>query len=349
MRLRHIALGCATIGAIGFLALPPATALAAGDGAAGHAAAAKATLKLHAPAMVAFGTNVVITGHLSFGAKAPSAGTEISVTRKGPGAAAETFYEYTTAGGSFTITDPAPADGSYTYTAAFAGSAGEAPASASATVLVEVPRTALSISSAASWYRYKSQVALTVTLGKTYASRRVSIYVTPAGESRRLWTTGEVDAAGKLFKSFVLTRTTTFTVVFAGDAQDNPATASRTLYSVATVTDAITGYDRTTKIGGVAYDVFHSKDTLVLHSTVVPDKHGECLQPETEQWDAGVGWDADTKYGCDTLDVSSHDRAPFNLAQAINDRYRIRADYVHGKDPSNSSADSGWIYFEVVS
>jgi len=349
MRLRHIALGCATIGAIGFLTLPSAPALAADNGVASHATAAKATLRLHAPAMVAFGTNVVITGHLAFGTEAPSAGTEISVTRKGPGAATETFYEYTAADGSFTITDPAPADGSYTYTAAFAGSAGVKSASASATVLVEVPRTALSISSAASWYHYKSQVAMTVTLGKTYASRRVSIYVTPAGKSRHLWTTGQVDAAGKLSKPFVLTRTTTFTVVFAGDAQDSPATASRTLYSVATVTGAITGYDKKTKIGGVSYDVFHSKDTLILHATVVPNKHGECLQPETEQWDAGAGWDADTKYGCDTLDAASHDRAPFNLAQAINDRYRIRADYIHGKDLSNTSADSGWIYFEVVS
>jgi hypothetical protein len=349
MRLRHIALGCATIGAMGLLTLPPAAAQAADNGAASHVTAARPTLKLHAPATVAFGTNVVITGRLSFGAKAPSAGTEISVTRKGPGAATETFYEYTTGDGTFTITDPAPGGGSYTYTASFAGSAGEKTASASATVIVEVSKTALSISSAATSYHYNSQVTLSITLGKTYASRRVSIYVTPAGKSRQLWTTAEVDAAGKLSKAFVLTRTTTFTVVFAGDAQDSPATVSRTLYSLATVTDAIGGYEKKTTIGGVSYDVFRSKDTLVLHSTVAPNKHGECLEPETEQWDAAAGWDADTKYGCDTLDKSSHGSAPFNLAQATNDRYRVRADYVRGKDHSNAASTGSWLYFEVVS
>jgi hypothetical protein len=349
MRLRHIALGCATIGTFGFLTLPPAAARAAGIGAASHVTAAKTTLKLHAPAIVAFGTNVVITGHLSVGAKAPSAGTEISVTRNGPGTATETFYEYTAGNGTFTVTDPAPGKGSYTYTAAFAGNSGATSASASATVIVEVSSTALSVSSAASSYHYKSQVTVTVTLGKTYASRLVSIYATPAGQPRQLWTTGQVDAAGKLSKTLVLTQTTTFTAVFAGDAQDNPATVSRTLYSVATVTDAIAGPGKRTKIDGIAYDVFRSKNTLVLHSTVAPNKHGECLEPETEQWDAGVGWDADTRYGCDTLDSASHDSAPFNLAQAVNDRYRIRADYIRGKDHSNVDSDGGWLYFEVVS
>ena len=214
---------------------------------------------------------------------------------------------------------------------------------------MQVSQTALSISSAASSYAYGTKVALTVTLGQTYANRMISIYATPAGKPAWLWATGEVDAAGKLTKSFVLTSTTTFAVVFAGDAQDSQATASRTLYSVAKVTDAVAGSSKKTRIDGITYDVFRDKGTLVLHSTVAPNKHGECLEPETEQWDAGVGWDADTKYGCDALDSASHDSAPFNLAQATNDRYRIRADYVHGKDASNASAAGGWVYFEVVS
>jgi hypothetical protein len=137
--------------------------------------------------------------------------------------------------------------------------------------------------------------------------------------------------------------------VFTGDSQDAPATVSRTLYSEAAVTDAITGYGKTAKIGGVTYDVLTTKDTLVLHATVTPNKHGECIQPETEQWDTGAGWDADTKYGCDSLDSASHDSAPFNLAQAVNDRYRIRADYVRGKDRTNLSATAPWLYFEVAS
>ena len=88
---------------------------------------------------------------------------------------------------------------------------------------------------------------------------------------------------------------------------------------------------------------------LVLHATVSPNKHGECLKPETEQWDTGAGWDDDTGYGCDTLDSGSHDSAPFNLAQAVGDRYRIRADYVRSaRDLANLSADGPWLYLVVV-
>jgi hypothetical protein len=123
----------------------------------------------------------------------------------------------------------------------------------------------------------------------------------------------------------------------------------RTVYSVARVAIAITGYYKKMKISGLTYDVFRASGTLTLHSTVTPDKHGECLEPETEQFDKGVGWDADTKYGCDTLDGTSHDSAPFSLAQAAGDKYRIRSDYIRGaRDKANLSADSGWLYFVVV-
>ena len=111
----------------------------------------------------------------------------------------------------------------------------------------------------------------------------------------------------------------------------------------------MTGYFKKMKISGLTYDVYHAGGTLTLHSTVTPNKHGECLKPETEQWDTGSGWDDDTAYGCDALDGHSHDSAPFNLAQAIGDRYRIRADYVRSsRDHVNLSADGPWLYFMVV-
>jgi hypothetical protein len=88
---------------------------------------------------------------------------------------------------------------------------------------------------------------------------------------------------------------------------------------------------------------------LVLHAAVSPNKHGECLKPETEQWNRGYGWGDDTAYGCDSLDRGSHDRAPFNLARAAGDRYRIRADYVRSpRDRANLSTDGPWLYLMVV-
>ena len=78
------------------------------------------------------------------------------------------------------------------------------------------------------------------------------------------------------------------------------------------MTDRLAGAYKTSKSSsGVVYDVFHGTGTLTLYSKVAPDSRGECLEPETEQYDKGAGWHADTKYGCDKLDNSSRDTAPY--------------------------------------
>jgi hypothetical protein len=210
-------------------------------------------------------------------------------------------------------------------------------------------RPALSISTGAATYPFNALVALTVTLGPTYSNRTVGIYAAPVDWRRWLWRAGQVNSAGKLRLMFRITRTTTFTVAFAGDARDAAASTSLTVNALAGVADAISGYDKKTEVGHLAYYVFKGSGLLVLHATVSPDKHGECLKPETEQWDTGSGWDNDTGYGCDALDRDSHDSAPFNLAQAAGDQYRIRADYVRSsRDHVNLSADGPWLYFMVV-
>jgi hypothetical protein len=115
------------------------------------------------------------------------------------------------------------------------------------------------------------------------------------------------------------------------------------------VSAAITGYAKTVKIDGASYRVYPANGTLTLHATVTPAKRGECIEPETEQFDQGRGWDADTKFGCDKLNAKSSDTAPFSLGQAAGDRYRVRADYVRAaRDTANAGAHSGWLYFEVV-
>ena len=273
MRSRNIALGCALAGALGLVALPPATARAASNSAAA------------------------------------SATTRAALTRP-------------------TLTLPAPA-----MPAAVARKA--APS--------------LSIRTSATTYVYSSRVRLTVSLGRTRANRVVAIYAAPVGVRRWLWHRGKVNSAGKLRVYFRLTRTTTFTVVFGGDAHDAPARVTRTVQALARVADGFSGYYARTRVGGTTYYVFHAKKMLVLRAAVSPNKHGECIKPETEQWDTGSGWVDDTAYGCDSLDRGSHDSAPFNLAQAVGDRYRIRADYVRGaRDHANLSADGAWLYLTVV-
>ncbi|HVT71316.1 MAG TPA: hypothetical protein VHF26_26455 [Trebonia sp.] len=209
--------------------------------------------------------------------------------------------------------------------------------------------TALSITSRATAYRYGDIVRLTVKLGPASADRAVSVYATPAGEPRMLIETGRVSAAGTLDPEYRLTRTTTFTAVFRGDGRHAPATATRTVRTAASVAVRVAGYFRQTRIGRLPYYVFRASGTLTLHATVRPAKPGECLEPETQQYDHGIGWTSDTRYGCDALDAVGHDTAPFTLTQAAGAKFRIRADYVHSRaDTANLSADSQWLYLTVV-
>lgn len=224
-----------------------------------------------------------------------------------------------------------------------------ASASAAAPATAAKARPPISVSSPVTDNPYGAKVTITVTLGQTYGSRRVALYAAPAGEARRLVAAGDVNAEGKWYPTYVITRATTFTAVFAGDADDAPSRASRTLTAYARVTDRVAGsYKASRSSGGPVYYVFHGADALALHSTVAPGKPGECLEPETQQYDPGAGWDADTRYGCDQLDGKSHDTAPFALSRAVGTRYRIRGDYVRGKDTANLSAQGPWLYFIVT-
>jgi hypothetical protein len=210
-------------------------------------------------------------------------------------------------------------------------------------------RPKLTISAPAIDNHYGAKVKFTVTLGPTVADRKVSLYASTYGAGgRKLVATGKVNAKGKWYPTYTITRKSTFTVVFGGDSHNAAIAAHTTLQAYAKVTDRISGFFKTTKISGISYDVFHGSGTLTLYSTVTPAKHGQCLEPESEQLD-GKTWDADTKYGCDKLDVKSQDTAPFTLNQAVGDRYRIRGDYIRGaKDVGNLNQQGPWLYFDVV-
>jgi hypothetical protein len=267
MRFRHIALGCALTGVLGFLAMPPATALADGTG---------------------------------------------------PGAGKPAF-------------------------------AGEPALDSKPATPLTKAKPSISVSSPVTDNPYGAEVTLTVTLSPTVADRRVALYATPFGKARERVAAGAVNAERKWHVRYRITRSTTFTAVFAGGPYNAPNSASTTLDAYARVTDRIAGAYKTSKGGkGTAYDVFHGTGTLTLYSTVAPNSRGDCLEPETEQYDKGFGWDADTKYGCDKLNRESRDAVPFSLSLAVGDRYRIRGDYVAGKDTANLSAQGRWLYFTVT-
>jgi hypothetical protein len=231
-------------------------------------------------------------------------------------------------------------------TAAVTSSAARADSAAPAAGL---PVPAMSVSTDKGGYTYGAKVTITVTLHAKSASAPVKVYAEPVGQPITLIATGKVNAQGKYFPTYFITRNTTFFAVFAGTDANAPAKASRKVSATAKVANAVTGGYKTTVISGVTYNVFHGASTLTLKATVTPNKSGECAEPETQQLDAGVGWDADTKYGCDTIDSQSHDSAPFKLAQAVGSQYRIRADFIAtAKDQANLSANGPWVYFQVT-
>jgi hypothetical protein len=211
-------------------------------------------------------------------------------------------------------------------------------------------KTKLTISAPVRDNLYGTRVKFTVTLGPTVKDRKVTLYASPYGaRTRKLVATGNVNAQGKWYPSYSITRETLFTVVFGGDSHNAGNSSHIMLQAFARVAGRVGGSFKTTKIGGVPYQVFHGNGTLTLYSTVTPRKHGECLEPESQQYDSGTGWDADTKYGCDRLDAASHDAAPFTLDQAVGDRYRIRSDYIRAAaDRANLNQQGPWVYFMVV-
>ena len=223
---------------------------------------------------------------------------------------------------------------------------------ASAAAVPAAARTQLSVSTAHGTYDYGDRVVVTVTLDKAIPGGSVSLYAQPAGQATRRIAAGRVNAQHKLLAAYHVTRTTKFTAVFAGSKSHPAAKASRTVGTRARVASRVTNYFKVVKFNGNTYYYFHRSKPLILHSTVTPNKHGECLQPETQQWDKGPKgpvWDADTKYGCDTLDSQSHDSSAFDLSSAAGDKYRIRGTYLRSRtDTVNLSAAGPWVYFVVV-
>jgi hypothetical protein len=211
-----------------------------------------------------------------------------------------------------------------------------------------LPKPKLTIRASASSYGYGAKVKLTVTLGATVKDRKVSFYVSQYGvPGRRLIASANVGSGGWK-PAYKVTKKTTFYAFFGGDSHNAATTVGTTVQVRASVASALGGSSKTAKVGGIVYRVFTTKQTLSFNSTVAPKKGGECLQPESQQLD-GKTWDADTKYGCDTLNSGSHDSAAFTLNQAVGDKYRIRGDYGRSaKDLANLSADGPWLYFEVV-
>lgn len=302
------------------------------------------------PSTALLGKPVTLTGKLALETGTPPSESTITVTRTVAGSASvKTFTVSTDSNGDFTLTDTPPAVGRYTYTAAYGGTNTISPAAATHPVSVTLKPAALTVSGQAR-VAYDSTIHVTAHLGPTATNRTVTIYAQPVGSTTRvLLKKGSVDSKGDLTASYKAPHSTTFSVVFAGDAADAAGTATRTVNVLAAVSDSLSGYYRSHRIGRITYRIFHHTAQLHALAAVRPNKHGECVKFEVQEHYRGH-WHANAVTGCAILNRASKGAGILGLTNAdIGYHYRIRADFVRtSTDTSNGDNDSAWAYLIVV-
>ncbi|KAB1982277.1 YncE family protein [Streptomyces triticiradicis] len=304
-------------------------------------------LTLKAPATATRGTA------LSFGARLGDgpydSGETVTVTRTD---AAHTTTPVTwtapvAADGTITVKDTPSIGGANAYTVSYAGDTSHRAATASATVQVSRATTSLSVTTNASTYAYGATATVTAHLGTTYNGRTVSLYATPAGGKKTLVKTGTVDSKGNLTATYKLAHNTTFTASYAGDYRYAPATATRAVSDQVKVAQALSGSYTTTTYSGTTYRVYHHTVQPTVTTTVSPDKSGQCVHFQVQQYYSGA-WHTLSTSGCFTLGSKSTVAARLSLSHAVNQKFRVRSEYVHSsKDTTNVSTWGGWQYLTV--
>ncbi len=308
-------------------------------------------ITLSGPAKVIRGHSLTITGKLALTVGQPPTGSPVTITRSLAGTSAVTRWTRTTAAdGAFSLTDTPPGLGTYTYTAAYDGTAATQAATASRAVLVTKIPSSLRVTASAGTVGYRAAVKVTAHLGRTSNSRTVRMYATAFGaKTAVLIKVGRVDSRGDLTVSYRPAHSTTFSATFAGDAQYQPAAASRKVYVRAGVKQGISGYYGSEHIGSALYRLYHGTGKLTSTVTVAPKKTGGCVAFEVQQYYQGA-WQANTTSSCQVLGASSRTAIKYRLSGAVGGRFRIRGEFNRASgDTTNKNASSAWAYFTVTS
>ncbi|WP_339130147.1 hypothetical protein WJM95_14595 [Streptomyces sp. f51] len=315
---------------------------------------ASVTVSPYAPALTLKAPATATRGKaLSFGAvlsEGPyGSGEKVTVTRTD---AAHTTTPVTwtapvAADGTITVKDTPTIGGANVYTVGYAGDSRHRAATASATVQVSRATTSLTVAANASTYAYGATATVTAHLGTTSNGRTVSLYATPAGGKKTLVKTGTVDGKGNLAATYKLVGNTTFTASYAGDYLYAPATATRAVSGQAKVAQALSGSYTTTTYSGTTYRVYHHTVRPTVTTTVSPNKAGQCVHFQVQQYYSGA-WHTLSTSGCFTLGSKSAVTVQLSLTHAVNQKFRVRSEYVHSsKDTTNATTWGGWQYLTV--
>ncbi|MFF7051031.1 hypothetical protein ACFY94_21980 [Streptomyces griseorubiginosus] len=305
------------------------------------------TLDLTAPATAGRGAQLTVSGQLS--AAPYSSGEVVHVLKSDlahPTGVALPDAPLST-DGTFRIADVPQVGGTNTYTVTYPGDSTHQAVNASAAVQVSRNAAAVSITTDAPSYAYGATARITAHLGTTYNGRTLAIYAQPYGGRKTLIETGTVDSHGNLATTYKPTRKTTFTAAFAGDYRYAPATAATTASAYAKVSGSLSGYYGSTHYGGLLYRVYHHTAKAKLNITVTPNKAGQCVKFQIQRYYSDA-WHTQSTSSCHALSTTSTSYGTVTLTNALNSKFRMRAEYVHSsKDTGNLSTWGVWQYFTV--
>ncbi|MCX4762741.1 SMP-30/gluconolactonase/LRE family protein [Streptomyces sp. NBC_01275] len=308
------------------------------------------TLKVTAPAKADRAKKLTVTGKLASKTALP-AGTGLKVTRtdlespSGKALAAVT----TKADGSFSFTDTPPAGGKVVYKVTYAGDAAHAAVSGSDAVTVSRKATALTLTNNGKLYAYGKDVAFTAHLGSTYKNRTVAIYSDPFGSDKpkKLVKTAKVNSKGNLSAVVDMTRDTTVTAVFAGDARSAEKTAKSTAYAHAKVSTTVSKHYKTGKIGSTTYYYFH-KNTAPVLTTTMNYYQGRKQRLQLQVYYQGSWYDSGSEY----FALATDGRSAVSLGAPGESgiRARVRSSYINGTsgDSVNSTTHGAWKYLNFT-
>ncbi|MBQ0847976.1 Ig-like domain repeat protein [Streptomyces sp. BH-SS-21] len=304
------------------------------------------TLKVSAPTKSDRAKKLTVTGRLTSKSALP-AGTSLSVTRtdvESPGGKALAAVR-TKADGSFSFADTPPAGGKVTYKVSYAGDATHGAATGSDAVEVSRKATTLTLDNNGKVYGYGKDVSFTAHLGTTYKNRTVAIYADPFGSDKpkKLLKTAKVNSRGNLSATVDMTRDTTVSAVFAGDARYAAKTVKSTAYARAKVSTTVSKHYRTAKIGSTTYQWFR-KNTDPKFTTTMNYYAGRKQRFQLQVYYQGSWYDSGSEY----FAVGTNGKSVVTLEAPGESgiRARVRSSYINGSsgDTVNSTTHGAWKY-----
>jgi hypothetical protein len=155
-----------------------------------------------------------------------------------------------------------------------------------------------------------------------------------------------VDGLGYLTVKYRLTRNTTFSATFRGDAGTAAKTVKSSVSTRASVSASLTRHYKTGKIGATSYQYFRKSKLPVLNISISPypnrKAYTEIHAYQGGKWTLWSG-------SLDKLDKAGKaKRSVYTMSTGV--RFRIRTSYVAGKsgDSANASVYGPWKYYTVT-